>query len=206
MLIEGGAITVSVSLAVLPVPPLVEETAPEVLFFVPAVVAVTLTLKVQEPPPIIEPPVRETEVAAATGVKVPPQVLVAPGVAATSVPAGKVSEKATPVSAIRVLGLLMVKVKVVTPPTAIGSGEKFLLMEGGEMTVRVSVAVLPVPPLVEEILPEVLVLIPAVVEVTTTVIVQVLFAAIVPPVRLMLFVLAVAVTVPAQVFVTPGVV
>ena len=123
MEIAGGSITVKVSEAVLPVPPLVEETLPEVLFLVPEVVAVTSTESVQEPLATIEPAVKETVPLPAVVVKVPPQVLEAFGVAATSVPVGKVSEKATPVRAVLAFGLVMVKVKVVTPPTAIGSGE-----------------------------------------------------------------------------------
>src|SRR5688572_6852058 len=117
--------TVRVSEAVLPVPPLVDDTLPEVLFFVPLVVAMTSTVTVQEPLAAIVPPLNEMEVIPATGEKVgePHPEVEAFGVAATSVPAGKVSEKATPVRAVPVLVLLMVKVKVEIPLTTIGSGE-----------------------------------------------------------------------------------
>ena len=65
--------------------------------------------------------------------------------------------KATPVSAVAIFELVSVKVSVEVPPEAIGSGAKFLLIEGALTTVSVSVAVLPVPPLVDVMLPEVLV-------------------------------------------------
>jgi hypothetical protein len=120
---EGGARTVSVSLAVLPVPPLVDETLPDVLLLVPLVVAVTSTVTVHEPLAAMEPPLREIEVSPATGLKVPPQEFVAFGVAATSVPAGNESVKATPVRVVPAFGFVIVKVNVLTPPTAIGSGE-----------------------------------------------------------------------------------
>ena len=48
--ITGGATTSILDEAVVPVPPSVEEIAPVVLFFVPAVVPVTFTLKVQGAP------------------------------------------------------------------------------------------------------------------------------------------------------------
>lgn len=67
------------------------------------------------------------------------------------------SVKATPVKAVAVLELVMVMVSVLVPPDVIGSGEKLLAIEGGATTVRESVAVLPVPPLVEDTLPVVLV-------------------------------------------------
>jgi hypothetical protein len=102
---------------------LVDETLPEVLFLVPLVVAVTSTVTVHVPLAIIDPPLREIEVSPAAGLNVPPQVFVALGVAATSVPAGNESVKATPVRAVPVFGFVIVKVNVVTPPTTIGSGE-----------------------------------------------------------------------------------
>src|SRR5688572_3508594 len=116
--------TVRVSEAVLPVPPLVEETLPEVLFFVPLVVAMISIVTVQEPLAAIVPPLNEMEVFPGAGEKAgePQPEVEAFGVAATSVPAGKESVKATPVRAVPALGLLMVKVKVEIPLTTIGSG------------------------------------------------------------------------------------
>ena len=65
-----GVNTVSVSLAVLPVPPFVEVTLPLVLFFVPDVVAVTSTETVQFPLAAIVPPVNVREVFPDAGEKV----------------------------------------------------------------------------------------------------------------------------------------
>jgi hypothetical protein len=182
----GGPMTVSVSVPVLPVPPLVEVTLPVVLTFGPAVVAVTLTVTVQVPLAVIVPPEKLSDVLPAAGAKVgePQPEVEALGVAATCNPAGNVSVKATPVRELPVFELVTVKVSVLTPPTAIGLGEKALAMLGGPMTVSVSVPVLPVPPLVEVTLPVVLTFGPAVVAVTLTVTVQVPLAAIVPPEKL----------------------
>ena len=97
LVIVGGAITTIVAEPVLPVPPLVELTAPVVLVLDPAVVPVTLTVRAQLELTASEPPVKLTELAFAFAVNVPPQVLVAPGVLATVKPAGKVSLTAKPV-------------------------------------------------------------------------------------------------------------
>src|SRR6478672_9182243 len=182
----GGAAAVRVSEPVFPVPPLVEVTLPVVLALAPLVVAVTATVTVQVPLAAMVPPEKLKEVFPAAGAKVgdPHPVVVAFGVAATCRPAGNESVKATPVRAVPVLGLVMVKVSVLTPPTAMGLGEKALAMLGGAATVRVSEPVLPVPPLVEVTLPVVLTLAPAVVAVTATVTVQVPLAAMVPPEKL----------------------
>jgi hypothetical protein len=98
--IVGGASTVRVAvLLVEPVRSLDELTAPVVLLMTPAVVAVTFTEIVQEPPPLTPPPLRATVPLPAVAVSVPPQLLVAFGELATARPAGKVSVKATPVIA-----------------------------------------------------------------------------------------------------------
>jgi len=181
----GEPLTVNVSFAVLPVPPFVEVTLPLVLFFTPAVVAVTSTVTVQEPLAAIVPALKVNVVLPAAGAKVgaPQLVVVAFGVAATSKPAGKASVKATPVNAVPVFGFVIVKVKVEVPPTAIGSGAKFFAIEGALKTARVSFAVLPVPPLVEDTFPVVLFFTPLVVAVTSTVTVQLPLAGIVPPAK-----------------------
>jgi len=56
---------------------------------------------------------------------------------ATVSPAGKVSEKATPVRAELPLGLVMMNDRVEVVPTAMGSGAKDLLIDGGRMAVTV---------------------------------------------------------------------
>ena len=113
LLIEGGATTVTLAEAVPPVPPSVEVTFPVVLFFTPAVVPVTLTEIVQELPAESVPPDKLIVLEPAVAVTVPPQVLLTPGGLATSSPEGRLSVKATLLSAIVVFGLLIVKVRVV---------------------------------------------------------------------------------------------
>ena len=78
--IVGGARTTNVAEPVPPVPPCVELAAPVVFAREPDAVAVTVTPRAQLLLAAIEPPVRLTEPALAFAVKVPPQVLVAPGV------------------------------------------------------------------------------------------------------------------------------
>jgi hypothetical protein len=93
-----GALTARVADAVLPVPPLFEVTAPVVLTFAPGDVAVTLTETVHVPEAAMVPPEKVKVVSPAFGAKVPPQLVLAPGVEATAKPAGSVSGKPTPVS------------------------------------------------------------------------------------------------------------
>ena len=154
---EGGASTIRLALAVLPVPALVEVTC-TLLFNVPAVLPCTVTETAHELLTAIDPLARLTEPAPPLAVTVPPQVLVAPGVPANTIPVGKVSVKATPVSARLALGLVMVNVKVLVPPSATEVGLKPLVIAGGVVpTFSMAVAVLPVPPLVEVTAPVVLV-------------------------------------------------
>src|SRR5713226_9079801 len=145
-------------LLVAPVPPLVELTVPVVLLLVPEVVGVTSTLTAHELMAVLP----------AAAVNVPPQLSLALGTAATCRPVGKLSVTATPLKAVPVFGLVMVKVRVEVPPTEVVVGEKALLILGGATTVRPADAVLPVPPLLEVTLPLVLVYDPAVAPVTVT--------------------------------------
>ena len=184
--IDGLARTANVALAVRPVPPLVELTAPVVLRNDPAGVAVTLTdmAQLRLPLPVTEPPVRLIEVSPAVAVNVPPQLLVAPGVLATCMPVGNGSLTATPVSVVPLLGLVIVRVRVEVPPAGIDVGLKALVIVGAAMTVKVAEPVPPVPPLVEVTARVVLVFEPPVVAVTLTDTAQLLLALIEPPVRL----------------------
>ena len=70
-----AAVTVNVSLAVLPMLPFTDDTAPLVLLKLPVVVAVTLMMIVQTPPPIILPPLKLILFTPETAVIVPPQLL-----------------------------------------------------------------------------------------------------------------------------------
>lgn len=88
-----------------------------------------------------------------------------------------------PVNVVPAFGLVIVNVNVLVPPTRIGSGAKFLLMEGGATTVMDALAVLPVPPFVEATLPVTLFFSPPVAPVTVTLNAHVPFAAIDTPVR-----------------------
>jgi hypothetical protein len=152
-----AALTVSVSEAVLPVPPFVEETAPLVLAKLPVLGAVTVVVTLQEEPAPIDAPLKLMLLTPAVAVNVPPQVLIVPtGVVLTTVP-GYVSEKATPVSALFWFGFVRVKVSVEVPLARIGFGANSFVMLGGCRTVS-DAAALPVepvfvPPLVEAIKP-----------------------------------------------------
>src|SRR5215510_7398353 len=202
--IDGGATTVSVSLAVFPVPPLVEDTAPDVFVNAPAVFPVTFTTTVQELLTAMLPPVRLMLVPPAAAEAEPPQLFVKPFGVATTNPVGSVSLNATPLSAtVLITGFVIVKVSVLVPLNGIELGLKALAMDGGATTVSVSVAVFPEPPLVEDTAPDVFVNAPAAVPVTFTTTVQELFTAMLPPVRLMLVPPAVADAAPPQLFVKP---
>ena len=137
--IEGGPITVSVSLAVFPSPPLVELTVPVVLTLLPAVAPVTVTLKLQLALDAIEPPLKAIELGAVT-VKVPPHSELVALVTVT--PAGNVSVNATPVSAVPLFEFVMVNCNDDASPTAIESEEKVFAIEGGPIAVTVSEPVL----------------------------------------------------------------
>src|SRR5262245_25034384 len=105
--------TLVVAFDVLPVPASVEDTVTE-LFFAPAVVPVTSTLKVQEAPAASVAPARLTLDEPAVAVIVPPpQLPTRPFGVATTRPAGRLSVNATPVKATVVLGLVTSKVSVV---------------------------------------------------------------------------------------------
>src|SRR5260370_1298156 len=101
----------------------------------------------------------------------------------------------------------MVKVNVLLVFSGMLVGLNALEMVTGATTRRVAVLlVAPVPPLVELTVPVVFDTVPATVPVTFTTIVHVLpGVAMVPPARLMVVVLAAAVTAPPQLLVTPGV-
>src|SRR5215467_8735539 len=200
----GGLATVRFAVAVLPVPPFVDETAPEVLVYCPDTLEVTFTATVQELFTAMLPPVRLMLVPPAVADAAPPQLLVSPfGVAATN-PVGSVSLNATPASAtVLAAGFVIVNVSVLVPFNGIELGLKALAIDGGATTVSVSLAVFPVPPLVEDTAPEVFVNAPAAVPVTFTTTVQELLTAMLPPVRLMLVPPAAAEAEPPQLFVKP---
>jgi len=127
-----------------------------------------------------------------------PQVPVRPFGVETTRPAGSVSLKPTPVSAVAVLLFWMVKVSEVEPFSGIEAAPNALIMTGGPVTVIEAFDVLPVPASVE-VTWTLLFFTPAVVPCTFTETVQLALAAKVPAERLMLPDPATAVTVPPQV-------
>src|SRR6266567_1474226 len=200
--------TVSEAIAMLPVPPLVELTAPVVFETLPGCVPVTFTAIVQVVPGVVMlPPDRLMVVVLAVAVTVPPQVLLTPGVEATCRPFVKVSENAIPFSAIVLAaGLVIVKVSVVVPFTDIVAAPKALLMVGGATIFSVAVLlVVPVPPSVEVIAPVVFAASPDAAPFTSTLSVHDMLWVTLPPERLITPVPAVAVTVPLHVLLTLGV-
>jgi hypothetical protein len=154
LMITGGATTVMVAVAVLPVPLLAEMLTE--LFFTPAEVPVTLTTTVQLPLAAMVPPDRPTVPDPAAAVAVPLQVDVSPLDVATRSPAGRESEKVTPVMAV-VPGLVMFNVREVVPLSGMVGAPKALAMVGGGRTARLADAVFPVPALVADTAPVVLV-------------------------------------------------
>ena len=155
LLIMGPPTTVIPAEAVPPVPPLLEVMFPVVLVYTPAVVPVTVTLNVHGTPGATEAPAREMFLVAAVVVSVPLHVGVEE--LATSNPTGKVSLKPTPVSVAVAFVFVMVNVKVEVAPCAIVVGLNDLLNPGADTTLRLAVAKLPVPPLLDDTFPVVLV-------------------------------------------------
>lgn len=155
LLIVGGETTVMLAVEVFPVPPSFELTV-TVLFLIPGVVPVTLTETAHEPLAAMVPLLRLTTEEPPVAVTVPLQVLVILGVEATTRPEGRLSVNATPVRPM-VFGLLMLKLKVVVPLSGMLAAPNDLMIDGGLATLRFAVAVLPVPPLVEDTAPVVLV-------------------------------------------------
>src|SRR5882724_5729541 len=204
LMITGGPATVTLAFDVLPGPLSVAVTC-TLLFCIPTAVPFTFTLTVHEAPAARVAPARLAEPEPAVAVIVPPPHDPAnPFGVATTRPAGRLSVNAMPVSTmVLVAGLVMVKVKLVDPLRGIVNALNNLVMVGGDATVRLADAVFPVPPLVEVTFPVVLLFTPEVVPVTFTVNVQLLFTAMVPPVRLMLPDPATAVAVPPQVLLNP---
>ena len=92
------------------------------LIKLPGLAAITCTLTVQEPLAGIAPPVSVTDELPASAVTVPPQVLLAFGVGATSTPVGRLSTRGEFRLAIVSLPLFNVSVRVEIPPAVIVAG------------------------------------------------------------------------------------
>lgn len=157
LLMVGGATTVTTAvLLVAPAPVSVELTAPVVFDLIPAEIPVTLKLTLHEPLARIPPLRLKLPLPAVTPTTLPLQVLLRPGVAATTNPDGRLSDTATPVRPKLELGLVIVSVRLVDPLSGIADAPNALLIVGGEATTRDAEAVFPVPPFVELTLPLVL--------------------------------------------------
>jgi hypothetical protein len=148
--IVGTATTVTDAFEVLPAPAVVEVTE-TLLFFTPAVVPMTFTLKVHDPLAANVAPDRLALLDPAVAVIVPPpQLPLSPFGVATTRPEGKLSVNATPVSEIELaIGLVIVKLSEVEPFREIVAAPNDFAIVGGDATLRLAVAVLPVPPFVE---------------------------------------------------------
>src|SRR5215471_336837 len=144
LLIEGGATTVMVAvLLVLPVPPSLELIVPVVLLCSPAAAPVTGTLKVHVvglAPCASAPPVKAIMLGLVVVSIPPPHCAVGPEVA-TVKPAGSVSVNAIPVRSppVKLLGLVIVKLRFTSPPSATVEDAKDFWIVGGATTVRVAV-------------------------------------------------------------------
>jgi hypothetical protein len=120
--------------------------------------AVTFTLKAHEPLAAMLAPEKVINCEPVTALIVPfPQVPVSPAGVATTRPDGNESSKATPFNASEELGLVMVNESVVEALSPIDAAPNVSTRTGAAPTVRLAVAMLPAPPLVEVTTPVVFV-------------------------------------------------
>ena len=188
LVIVGGATTVRLADAVPPLPPSADVTAPVVLFCTPAGVPMTFTLNVHDVLAASVAPVRLTLADPAAAVMVPPpQAPVRPFGAATCRPAGRVSLNPTAVNVWLALGLVTVKLNEVVPFRGIVGVPNVFVIPGGEITLRVAAAALPVPALLEVTALVVLTMLPADVPFTFTLNVHEPFPAMLAPDKVTLF-------------------
>lgn len=194
----GGSITLKFAEAALPAPAFVDVTALVVFVRSPADAPLTVTLNVHEPFVAKLAPVSATLLEPAVAVIVPPpQDPFRPLGVATTIPDGNVSVNATPVNpAVLAAGLATVKLRVVVPFTGIFAAPKDLVNEGGISTVRVAVAVPPLPPSFDVTTPVVLFCTPIAVPLTFTLNVHDEFTARPPPDNVTLLAPAFAVMAP----------
>jgi hypothetical protein len=128
-----GISTVSLALAVPPVPLSVDVILPVTLVQEPTVLPVIVTETAHVPLAGILPLAKAIERKSAATVTVPPQEVVAEFEFATIIPAGRGSVKATP-PRYHEFGLPRVKVSVVLAPNAIVLAPNALTIVGGDVT------------------------------------------------------------------------
>src|SRR5207302_1131196 len=122
---EPAGETVRFAVAVLPIPPLVELTAPVVLAMTPALVPCTVMVTVQVLFGVRLAPVSATELPPAVAATTPPvQVVVVLSGIATIRPVGNTSLNWTPVSVVVLFGLPIMNVSVEVPFSGITFGVK----------------------------------------------------------------------------------
>ena len=134
------AVTVNAALAGAALLPLLvtKPFASTVLVSTPAVAEVTFTVTVQVPVVLVArvaagmvpPAPKDKTPVPATAVTAPPQVVLAFGTAAITMPAGKLSVREVIVSGVSTLELDSVMVRTDVPPAAIVAGRKLLLTVG----------------------------------------------------------------------------
>lgn len=135
-----GVNTVNVAVEVLPVPPFVDVTV-TLLSLIPSVEPSTFTEKVQDVPAASVAPDRLTIDEPDVAVIIPPpQLPVSPFGVATRRPVGSVSMKETPVNAVSVSELVIVKLNEVVSFKRILAAPNDLLIDGSSITTSVSVA------------------------------------------------------------------
>src|ERR1700680_897925 len=192
----GAAVTLKFAVAALPVPALADVTRLVVFVRSPGSVAFTFTLKVQDALGDKVAPDKLTLLDPETAVMLPPpHDPVRPLGVITTRPPGRPSVNPTPVSD-RLLTWEIVKLRLVVAFTGIRLAPNDLLIEGGDSTVRLAVAVPPVPPSTDVTAPVKLFCAPAAVPLTFTLNVHESLTSSVAPVKLTLFAPAVAFIVP----------
>jgi hypothetical protein len=155
-IVRSDATTFIEAEAALPAPAFAAVTLPVVFTRLPTATAVTFTEIWHVLFAGIVPFDKLTEVVVVVMVPEPQEPLRPLGFASVS-PAGIVSVNATPLSALPELGLEMVKLNDVDPPTPIEAAPNAFVIAGANPTAKLAEAVLPVPPLVEVIEPVALV-------------------------------------------------
>jgi len=136
--LRDSGVKVIVAEAVLPVPPLLDETVPVVLLYVALLTEVTLAETVQLCPAVSVPPLIATVVPDTLSVA-PVQVVAPPGGAANTNPEGSVSLTAMPFRVCAALGLVMVSVRTEVPLIASEVGANDLAIAGALSTTVVAV-------------------------------------------------------------------
>jgi len=143
-MIDGGPTTVSIAVLLTPPAPLsLELMFPVVLLHTPVVAPVTVTKNEQLPLAASVPPLKLIRFGEVVET-MPPQAAVGPEVG-TVIPAGRESVNAMPVSPSVELGLVMLKVRLVVPPSRMLAWPNDFMTVGGVASFIVTVDMLVQP-------------------------------------------------------------